>query len=233
MRSFAPALTLMLVTTRAAAQDAGPPATRELTAEEIDAWLESRSMPTTADSSASGFEEAPPPPPQRRGVVLEGSVGAFGHFGPLKNISPVAPWFHVKLGFEVFDWLMPFIETDLVVANTSYAEPPPPERSYALPGFGGGLRLTARPGPFGIYAQGDVGGAVVTEDVLAIYGYRDAASLHAYFGGQIGFEWYQVSPHYALGLHGGVRDYPTLLARERSSQPPLTWLSGVTLRYTF
>lgn len=227
------ALSLTLIAARAMAEGAEATPARELTSEEIDAWLESRSMPTTADSGAGGFEEAPPPPPQKRGVVLEGSLGALGHFGPLKNVSPLAPWFHVKVGFEALDWLMPFLEADLVLANTSYAEPPPPERSYALPSFGGGLRFTARPGRFGLYAQGDAGGAVVTEDVLAIYGYRNATSLQAYFGGQVGFEWYQVNPHYALAVHGGVRDYPTLLARERSSQPPLTWLAGVALRYTF
>jgi hypothetical protein len=208
-------------------------AARELTSEEIDAWLDSRNLESTRDGGSSEFAEAPPPAPRHRGVVLESSLGALGHLGPLRNVSPTAPWFHVKLGLEALDWLMLFVESDLAVASTAFGHSPPPPRSYALTSFGGGLRLTLEAGDFGVYLQGDAGGALVTEDVLAIYGYEDATSLGAYFGGSLGVELHQISPHYALALHGGVRDYPVVLARQRSSQPPLVWLGGVALRYAF
>jgi hypothetical protein len=140
----------------------------------------------------------------------------------------------LRFGFEPLSWLMVFAEADLFVANTAYAAQPPPPRSYAFFSFGGGVRLTLRPvDRFGIYVQGSLGGGAATEDVLEIYGYQHADELGLYQGASLGLEWYQINPHLALALHGGVRNYPRTLKRDRDSQPPLGWLSGAALRYTF
>src|SRR5690349_17583111 len=81
-------------------------------------------------------------PPRHKGVVVESTIGTFGHIGPMRHVSPTAPWFRVQLGYELFRFLMFFGEADLVIANTSYTNPPPPPRTYALYGFGGGIRGT-------------------------------------------------------------------------------------------
>jgi hypothetical protein len=129
---------------------------------------------------------------------------------------------------------MVFAESDVVFSSTSYANPPPDPRSYALYGFGSGVRFTLKPTDrFGVYVQGSLGLASVSDDVLSIYGYRDADTFNPYFGGMLGLEWYQVSPHYALAVHGGVRDYPDLFARTLDDQMPLAWIGGASLRYTF
>jgi hypothetical protein len=152
----------------------------------------------------------------------------------MRFTSPVAPWFHLQLGYEPMRFLMVFAEGDLVLSNTSYAHPPPEPRTYALWGFGGGLRGTVKPSDrVGLYLQGSVGGAEVTADVLGIYGYPNARSFNLYLAAELGVEWYQVSPHLALAVHGGVRDYTATFKRDFSSQPPLAWVSGVSLRYTF
>lgn len=232
--TLALAFTLSLTSTAFSAEDE-PDQSRQLTPDEIEAWLESRAMPGSrraAEQEGSLAEEAPPPPPRWHGFVIESSVGALGHLGPLKNVSPTAPWFHAKFGFEPLNFAMVFASADVAIASTAFANPPPAPRSYALLGAGGGARLTGKFSDFGLFVQGEAGAAVVTEDVLVVYGYRNTNDLGLYFGGQAGFEWYQKSPHYALALHGGVRDYPTVLARERSSQPPLVVLGGLTLRYT-
>lgn len=212
-----------------------PPRERQLTPEEIDAWLDSRAMPKSqTDSSGDDDLDAPPPPPRNKGFVLESSVGVFGQVGHLKRISPIAPWFGLRLGYEPLRWLMVFAEADLFVANTAYAHPPPTPRSYAFFSFGGGVRLTLKPTDWvGVYLQGSLGAGRSTEDVLEIYGYPHADELGMYQGAELGVEWYQVNPHLALALHGGVRNYPRTLKRERDSQPPLGWLSGAALRYTF
>lgn len=228
--------TLLTGAYQARAADAGAePKERELTPEEIDAWLDSRAMPRSQSArEEESDEEAPPPPPRKHGFVLESSIGVMGQLGHLKNITPNAPWFGVRFGYEPLRWLMVFAESDLLVASTSYAHPPPPPRSFALFGFGGGVRLTVKPlDRFGIYLQGSLGGARATEDVLELYGYENADELGMYQSAELGFEWYQVNPHLALAVHGGARNYPRVLKRARDSQPPMTWLSGLALRYTF
>ncbi len=219
----------------AAARAADEPESRQMTDAEIDGWL-------TRDDAAQGKdgldaddqEEAPPAPPRDHGFVLESSIGALGHLGPLKNVSPTSPWFHLHFGFEPLSFLMVFAEGDLVFSNTSYANRPPEPRGYALFGFGGGLRLTVKPmDRFGIYVQGSAGGAKITEDVLFYYGHRNADQLGLYWGGQLGFEWYQVNPHMALALHGGVKNYQDVLGRDRGGEQALAWTSGIALRYVF
>jgi hypothetical protein len=69
--------------------------------------------------------------------------------------------------------------------------------------------------------------------VLTTYGYPETTHFKAYFGGNLGLEWYALSPHYALSVYGGVRDYPDAFARTGDSRTPLAWLSGASVRYTF
>lgn len=156
------------------------------------------------------------------------------HLGPLRNVSPTSPRFHLKLGFEPLKFLLVFAETDLTISNTSYAHPPPPPRTYHLLGFGGGLRFTvAFAERFGAHVEGSAGLAEVSSDVLEIYGYSHATQLKPYVGGLLGLDWYPLNPHLAVSLQGGVRSYQSGLRRQRSSSAALALLSGISLRYTF
>jgi len=207
---------------------------RALSTPEIESWLDA---PSGADGQADAEDDAadaPPPAPRHQGVTVESSLGALGHLGPLKNVTPVSPWFHLKVGFEPFRFLLVFAETDLIFSNTSYARRPPSPRTYRLYGFGAGLRFTLQPlERLGTYLEASLGGARVSEDVLSAYGYRDATELQPYFGARLGAEWYPVNPHLAVGVHGGARTYGQGLERERSTETALCWLGGVSLRYTF
>jgi len=209
---------------------------RAISTDEVVSWLDSngdRASPG-ADQGAGEEQLVPLPPPRHHGFVVESGMGAFGQIGEMKHTSPVAPWFHLQVGYEPLRFLMVFVEGDLVLSNTSYAPPPPPQRTYALWGVGGGLRGTVKASErVGLYLQGSLGGAQVTSDVLSIYGYPDADKLNLYLAAELGVEWYQVSPHWALAVHGGVRDYIGTFKRDFSSQPPLAWVSGLGLRYTF
>ena len=92
-------LLVLSVSLSAVAQEE-PPA-RQMTQQEIEAWLDARAVPGTRDVGAvQEPPEAPPPPPRDHGFVLEASLGAFGHLGAMKNVSPTSPWFHVQFGFE-------------------------------------------------------------------------------------------------------------------------------------
>lgn len=217
-----------------AAQAAEPPAERPLTTNEIEAWLEQPSGAPVVDEATPGPEEAPPPPPRRYGLTVESGVGAMSHLGPLSHITPTSPWFHLKVGFEPWRWLLLFAEADLSFSNTSYAHRPPPARTYRTYGFGGGVRgtlgLSER---FGGYLEASAGIAEVSSDVLEVYGYLQATKWKPYFGGQLGLDWYPVNPHFAVSVHCGVRSYQAGLRRERSSERALLALGGVALRYTF
>lgn len=203
-----------------------------LSREEIEAWLESRSLPTDIANEAP--PEAPPPAPRDYGFVVESSVGALGHLGALKTVSPTSPWFHLQLGWEPVRWAMLIAETDIAFGNTSYANPPPEPRGYVLYGFGGGVRFTLEPTDWlGIFVEGDIGVTQVSSDILATYGFADADDLNPYFGGLLGFEWYQISPHYALVAKGGVRSYAAALGRQFENSAALAWMGALGLQYTF
>ncbi|MEO6601139.1 MAG: hypothetical protein ABIQ16_14770 [Polyangiaceae bacterium] len=225
-------LALLSVSERAHA--ASEPNERTISPNEVVSWLDSNGEKTRADSGAEEEELAPPPPPRHKGFVVESGIGAFGQIGEMKHISPIAPWFHLQFGYEPFRFLMVFAEGDLMVSNTSYAHQPPPTRTYSLWGVGAGLRGTVKVSDrVGLYLQGSLGGAEVTADVLYSYGYRNADKFNLYLAGELGLEWYQVSPHLALTVHGGIRDYTRTFNRDLSSQPPLAWVSALGLRYTF
>ncbi len=228
-RSLAAALLALVTPGVALAAEGGP------SQQEVEAWLDARAVTSGRTLGAPDtVEEAPPPPPHHRGLVVEGNVGVLGHVGPMKHVSPTAPWFHALVGYEVFDFAMLLVEGDVAFTDTSYANPPPQPRTYALWGLGGGVRFTVRPfDRFGMFVQGSIGAARVTEDVLGIYGYQSADEVNPFFGATAGLEWYQVSPHLALALHGGVRNYADTFDRVSSSETPLAWLGSIAIRYAF
>jgi hypothetical protein len=174
--------------------------------------------------------EVPPPPPRKKGFVLETSIGAMGFLGKLKNVSPTASMLHMQLGYEPFRWLMAFVEGDIAFTSTRYIEP---SRGYAIYGMGGGARITARFSErVAGYVQGDLGVMETSSDLLHTYGFYDAENWNLYFGGMLGLEWYQINPHYALALNGGARKTPGF-ERTVGSDPAISWLGGVAIRYTF
>ncbi len=220
---------------RAALAAQNEPQERPITPGEIEKWLDAEPGGAPADTGAEPAEETPLPAPRRHGFVVESGLGVVTQVGSLKHITPSAPWFQVRVGYEVLTWLMPFIEADLVLASTAYATEPPPPRSYFHYGGGAGLRFTVPLGSvLAILAQGSLGVAKVSEqNVLSIYGFSNADEPNLYFGGEIGLVWYQVNPHLALAFHGGVRSYGAGLQRDRGGEPPLAVLGNVELSYAF
>lgn len=219
----------LLLTARAHAQDAEP---GQPTQEEIEAWLDARALSDTSDSGS--VEEAPPPPPSYRGVVVEMTAGGLGHIGEMSEVSPGGPYLRLATGYEIWDWLMPFVEGDLFFSDTRFANPPPEPRAYVAFGFGAGLRFTVRPADrFGLFVQGSTGFARVKQDALRAYGFLDSDQLNLYYGGLLGLEWYMKSPHYAIGLQGGVRSFGATFERVRISGPALAWTAGLAIRYAF
>jgi hypothetical protein len=183
----------------------------------------------TQDKAGSALE-VPPPPPRKSGVVVEGSLGAMGFLGKLKNISPAASSFHLQLGFEPFRWFMVFGEGDLSFTSTRYS---PPARGYSIYAFGAGARGTVGLSErVSAYAQVDFGLTSASSNVLHSYGFYDAENLNGYFGATAGLEWYQADPHYALAVYGGVRSAQGFL-RAVPGDNALAWRGAAAIRYAF
>jgi hypothetical protein len=208
---------------------------RPLTTNEIEGWLDAEPGATPGDKGTTPGAEEPLPAPRKHGLVVESGLGFVTQVGSLKHITPTAPDFKLCLGYEVLTWLMPFVEGDVAFASTSYASEPPPPRSYFHYGFGAGARFTLPVSRlFAVLGQGSVGFARVSDqNVLSVYGFPNADQLSLYFAGEIGVEWYQVSPHLALALHGGIKSYGNGLTRDRGGEAPLAVVGSAALRYAF
>jgi hypothetical protein len=208
---------------------------RAITTQEIEGWLDAEPGATPADQGEAPGAEEPLPAPRHHGLVLESGVGFVTQLGSMKHIAPTAPDFHVRLGYEFLTWLMPFLEADVAFASTAYAPRPPPQRSYFHYGFGAGLRVTVPVGRvLALLAQGSLGAARVSEqNVLSVYGFPDADEPNLYLAGELGLEWYQVNPHLALAVHGGIRHYGNGLTRDRGGEAPIAGTGSAALRYAF
>jgi len=237
LRAWAVCVSLLVATMALSRQASAAAESRErkITTSEIEEWLEAEPGNKPVDQGVDDGDEEPLPAPRHHGVVVESGVGFVNHLGDLGHITPMAPWFQVRVGYEPFSWLMPFIEADASFASTAYASRPPPPRSYWHYGAGAGLRLGfAISQTFGVMVQGSLGLALISEqNVLSIYGYPNADEPSLYAGAELGFEWYPVNPHLAVGVRGGIRTYGSGLARERGGGSPLAALGSVQIRYAF
>lgn len=223
----------MLAASSAWAQEGDQqPLTTEQAQAAIKAADESKDMSTLPAAPL----EAPPPPPRRKGLVLEQSLGAVGWVGKFGGLTGhPAIWLKTQLGYEIFKWLMVFGAGDLAFTDTGSSTGAAQNRPFPIVAFGGGVRITI---PFteraGMYIQGEAGGdiAIVKSGVLANFGYHPAESVGFQAGGRLGFEWFQVDRHLALGVSGGAR-YMANFAYEAGGDLPLAWDATVDLRYTF
>jgi hypothetical protein len=180
--------------------------------------------------------EAPPPPPRKKGFVLEGALGALGFMGQFRHVAPSAPWMHLQFGYEFTNWLMLFGYGELAFTDTSVAQDPSKVRAFPIFGFGVGPRVTVHLSErAALFAQGEIGAlkADVPKNAFAILGYRDAESLGLNFGARLGFEWYQIDRHMALGLAVGFRDAKGFAKLAATSDTPLMWDGSAAIRYTF
>jgi hypothetical protein len=180
--------------------------------------------------------EAPPPLPYKKTFVLDSSLGAMAFFGQIGKVMPPGFWMHTQLGYELLSWLMLYGEGELAFTDTSNKLDPPKTRAFPIFGFGGGVRFTIRFNDrVGIYAQPGFGlmKCDVGRNALGLVGFSGAETLDVYFGGRLGFEWYQIDRHFALGLTVGARVAQGFAKTGAGTDTPLVGDSGVSLRYAF
>ncbi len=221
------------------------PAQPELTPEtKVD--FSTKAEPGLGQASASGAAEqgtlpeppaeAPPVRPRHKGLVLESTAGMLGFAGNFRHVAPPAFWLHTQLGYEVLRWLMLYGSAELAMTDTSEASDPSHVMAFPIWGFGGGARVTVHATDrVAFFVQGDLGAltAYVPHESLAVFGYANAESLHLYFGGRLGVEWYQIDRHMALVAQGGARDAQGFSRSIGGGDTPILWDAALGLRYTF
>ena len=233
-------LAVALASTEASAQQQQPPQLAP------DAKIDiSTTPPEGKTSEPDATLPAPPPevPPSRarhKGVVLETTAGMLGFAGNFRHVAPPAPWLHGQLGYEIFRWLMVFGEGELGFTDTSEAQGEAQATSFAMFGFGLGLRGTLHATErVAFFLQGDFGWleAMVPHGTLQNLGYTNAEGLTLGFGTRLGVEWYMIDRHLALTAQGGLRDAAgfkqALLGGVATNDTPLMWDAALGLRYTF
>lgn len=235
VRSIVSALAFALVSLGApvlAHADDAAPASKELGAVDLSGTALSRAE---AKPDSPDADEAPPLPPRKKGVVLDSRVGVMGFTGDLAQLVTTAPWANLQVGYEIFSWLMIYGQGELAFSTTG-GDGRTRTRAFPILGFGGGLRITVHATErVALFLQPGIGAIVadVPERALAIYGYEALESLGLSLNGRLGFEWYALSRHFALGLSGGPRFAPSLARSTANATAGLAWDAGAGLRYTF
>jgi hypothetical protein len=184
--------------------------------------------------------EVPPARARHKGVVLETTAGMLGFSGNFRHVAPPAPWLHTQLGYEIFRWLMVFGEAELGFTDTSEAQGESTATTFAMFGFGAGVRGTLHATErVAFFLQGDLGWleAMVPHGTLQNLGYTNAEGLTLGFGTRLGVEWYMVDRHLALTAQGGLRDAQGFKQAQvgglATNDTPLMWDAALGLRYTF
>lgn len=164
--------------------------------------------------------------PSSVGPYAEVGIGGTGFLGEGQKYSAVGPSFSLRLGLDLFSWLS--LGGRLGASNHEATVPAPPEGEYyQLYSAGGDARLGFRIGRIGVFADGGVGLAMMSTNVLSKVevldpGERFALVLSA--GG--GLEYQLQNRHYAFGLAGEWSLYGDFAATQTAT-------ARAYLRYTY
>lgn len=177
----------------------------------------------------------PPMAPFRRGVLVEGTVGAYAPTGPLKNVSSPGPWLRLSAGYDFSKWLAVFATGDAAFLSTDRAPPPPGTRAYVLYGLGVGARVSLPAGErLRFPLRVEIGAHKASDEgVLKTYGFAKTGDLSNGFswGATLGIEWRARSRHFGIVLEGGVRN-DGAFAYTGKNDKPFAIVSGASLHYT-
>lgn len=164
------------------------------------------------------------------GFYVEGVLGARGYVGGVGNLSTPGPYFGVRLGYEVLDWLW----IGALAAGSMHqtnAPAPPATQVFELFDVLGDVRLQVNPtAELALWLGGQAGMTIASTDVLRLYGQPDASSVGLAYGGELGIDLHFHARHLSLGALGGARLAPSLDVRGSTA---IGVHGGLTLRYVF
>jgi hypothetical protein len=142
------------------------------------------------------------------GFFLEGAVGGRGWIGGIGRLSSPGPYASIGFGVEIFDWLFVRAVGELEIHETS-APAPPDTAAFEILSALGEVKLQVSPTPeLGLWLAGLVGVSAGFNDLLVLYGMRNATTVGLAWGGDLGVDAHFHSRHYSIGVLGGVRGAP-------------------------
>lgn len=144
------------------------------------------------------------------GFFAEGALGARSFVGGLGDLGHTGFFASLGFGYEFSAW---FLMKASLEASWHATDAPAPPSSTAFQILGALLeaRLTMPVGRFvAPFLGGEFGVGRSAGDVLSTYGISQSDKLASMFGGQLGLELHLPSRHYALGVVGGGRLFPSL-----------------------
>ncbi|HUS68194.1 MAG TPA: outer membrane beta-barrel protein [Kofleriaceae bacterium] len=161
-----------------------------------------------------------------RGPYAEASAGGATFLGDGGKYSYAGPVFALRGGIDVFSWFS--LGARLELESHQADVPPPPEGEYfQIYAAAADGRISVPAGRFGLFAEGGLGLAMVSTNVLAKVALLDPGErVTPYFSAGGGLEYQLANRHYAFGLAGQWSLYPAFDAMHSVG-------ARLTLRYTY
>jgi hypothetical protein len=167
--------------------------------------------------------------PASRGIYAEGGFGATRFLGRGRLYSSTGPTMDIRAGYDLWSWLS--LGIHLGASSHEATVPPPPEGEwYQLYQGGADGRMGFRVKGVGFFAEGGLGLAYISSNVLGKVMITDPGERFSpVFRAGGGFEYQIENRHYGFGIAG---DW-TLLPKFGSTLDPLSSVGvRVYLRYT-
>ncbi|HEY1548439.1 MAG TPA: hypothetical protein VGG28_11490 [Kofleriaceae bacterium] len=134
------------------------------------------------------------------GFLAEGGLGAVAFLPKVNKDAGVGPELELRVGRDVFSWF----SLDLFAAASTHEAtlPPPPTGQYfQLYRAGADGRLNLRFNAIGIFAEGGVGAAMVSSNVLEPVDItKPGQRFSIQFHGGVGVEYQLENRHYGIGI---------------------------------
>jgi hypothetical protein len=138
--------------------------------------------------------------PTASGWFAEAGLGAERFTFKTAPDAAIGPELGVRVGRDLFPWLA--VGLTLTASSHEATVPPPPEGEwFQLYRAAAGARLTGRFDRFAIFAEGDVGAAMISSNVLGKVGVTDPGETRSLaFQAGVGIAYQLENRHYAVGL---------------------------------
>lgn len=161
-----------------------------------------------------------------KGPYAEASLGATAFVGQTSEFSRPGPAFALRGGIDLFSWLS--VGARIELHSHRAVVPPPPDGEYFQVYHGAGdARLSIPVGALSIFADGGVGLAMMSTNVLAKVDVLDPGERFSpVFSAGGGVEYQLLNRHYAFGLAGHWHLYPAFDAAQAAG-------GRAYLRYTY
>jgi hypothetical protein len=160
------------------------------------------------------------------GPYAEVAVGGAGFLGAGGDYSHPGPLFALRGGVDLFSWFSLGARVEL--ENHEANVPPPPEGEYfQIYTAAADGRISVPAGRFGLFADGALGLAMMSTNVLAKVDLLDPGErVTPYVSAGGGLEYQLANRHYAFGLAGQWSLYPAFDSMQSIG-------ARLTLRYTY